>query len=35
MLRDPWQNEFCVLQVDFPELLERLIMPHYGLPMSL
>jgi len=23
VLRDPWDNEFCVLQVNFPELLER------------
>ena len=22
VLRDPWANEFCVLQVNFPELLE-------------
>lgn len=23
VLRDPWGNEFCVLQVEFPELLAR------------
>lgn len=23
VLRDPWQNEFCVLQIEFPELLGR------------
>ena len=23
VLRDPWDNEFCVLQVNFPELLEQ------------
>lgn len=23
VLRDPWQNEFCVLQAEFPELLAR------------
>jgi predicted enzyme related to lactoylglutathione lyase len=23
VLRDPWDNEFCVLQVEFPELLAR------------
>lgn len=23
VLRDPWGNEFCVLQPDFPELLAR------------
>jgi predicted enzyme related to lactoylglutathione lyase len=23
VLRDPWDNEFCVLQVEFPELLSR------------
>ena len=23
VLRDPWGNEFCVLQPEFPELLER------------
>ena len=23
VLRDPWANEFCVLQVNFPELLEQ------------
>ena len=23
VLRDPWNNEFCVLRVNFPELLER------------
>lgn len=24
VLRDPWGNEFCVLQTEFPELLARL-----------
>ena len=28
VLRDPWANEFCVLQVNFPELLAR--RPPYG-----
>jgi hypothetical protein len=23
VMRDPWGNEFCVLQVNFPELLAR------------
>lgn len=23
VMRDPWDNEFCVLQVNFPELLAR------------
>ena len=23
VLRDPWENEFCVLQAEFPELLAR------------
>jgi predicted enzyme related to lactoylglutathione lyase len=23
VLRDPWDNEFCVLQVEFPELLAK------------
>lgn len=23
VMRDPWGNEFCVLQVEFPELLSR------------
>ena len=23
VLRDPWANEFCVLQINFPELLAR------------
>ena len=23
VMRDPWANEFCVLQVEFPELLAR------------
>jgi predicted enzyme related to lactoylglutathione lyase len=23
VLRDPWQNEFCVLQTEFPDLLAR------------
>jgi predicted enzyme related to lactoylglutathione lyase len=23
VLRDPWGNEFCVLEVNFPDLLER------------
>jgi hypothetical protein len=22
-MRDPWRNEFCVLQTEFPELLAR------------
>jgi hypothetical protein len=22
-MRDPWGNEFCVLQLEFPELLAR------------
>jgi hypothetical protein len=22
-MRDPWGNEFCVLQAEFPELLAR------------
>jgi hypothetical protein len=23
IMRDPWGNEFCVLDVNFPDLLER------------
>jgi hypothetical protein len=23
VLRDPWANEFCVLQVNFPDLLAQ------------
>jgi hypothetical protein len=23
-MRDPWDNEFCVVQTEFPELLARL-----------
>jgi predicted enzyme related to lactoylglutathione lyase len=23
VMRDPWGNEFCVIQVEFPELLDR------------
>ena len=23
VMRDPWDNEFCVLQTEFPELLAR------------